>query len=112
MFLRFSQPGSTYFSDSAFVVDGVLKRGAKATTAASAPWAEIWRMVWHMVADWGGVEAVGLQKVKGHASTEDLAAGRITKRCKYGNGFADKRARQAARRCGASEQAVQRHAQE
>ena len=87
MVLRHALPPITIWVDNDSVVRG-FRRGRAWCTSSRRPAADLWDKVWDKVADLGWQDIV-VSKVKGHASQEDVDAGRTTHLHKTGNDHAD-----------------------
>ena len=97
--LIFSMPPIHVYSDSDFVVKGILERGEAATTHPKAAWAHLWRRFWKLLDEFGGLGPLGLlvSKIKAHATVADVQAGRVRDIDRTGNSMADEAAKEAVR---------------
>ncbi len=86
--------------DSKFVHDGLMGVGREGTTKHNYAWAHLWREVWRLIDDFGGLCESGLtvRWVKAHCTEAMVARGVISRRDFIGNELADKAAKASAGR--------------
>ena len=85
--LRRAAPPIRIHVDNSSVVKG-FAAGKSETVTANNPAADLWRLFWNLIEDFGrGVEIL---KCKGHATQLDIAEGRATVFTKNGNDGADR----------------------
>ncbi len=91
--LRLAVPPLTIHTDSQEVVDGFV-RGEGWSTAPARSGASIWRQIWPILHELG--PGVGIVKVRGHATADDVRAGRVQAVDYIGNSLADRAARRGS----------------
>jgi hypothetical protein len=81
-----------------FVCDGLMREGPASTTRHNYAWAHLWREVWRLIDDFGGLCESGLTArwVKAHCTEAMVAQGVISRRDFEGNKIADEAAKMAA----------------
>jgi ribonuclease HI len=101
MLLKHSAAPVTAVVDSKFVYDGLTREGPERTTKHNYAWAHLWREVWRLLDDYGGLCESGLtvRWVKAHCTEAMVARGVISRRDFVGNKIADEAAKAAAGRC-------------
>jgi ribonuclease HI len=87
--LRHAAPGLPIYSDSSYVVQGILQWGRERCIHPSNNWAGVWTELWRIIDDWGGPGNVDVRKVKAHTTCQDVAEGRVTPMQRFGNNAAD-----------------------
>jgi hypothetical protein len=100
MVLKHSVAPITAVVDSKFVYDGLMHVGREGTTRHNYAWAHLWREVWRLIDDFGGLSEMGLtvRWVKAHCTEAMVARGVISRRDYVGNALADSAAKSAAGR--------------
>ena len=94
MALRLGAPPLVLYSDSSFFVNGWLG-GKKSCTAIGRAHADVWRTFWAVAEDFG-LEAITVEKVKGHATQAMVDGGLCTEVDRWGNEQADDAAKKGA----------------
>ena len=95
MALRLGMAPLVLYSDSGFFVDG-FKRGYAWCVHPGRAHADIWKLFWSTLDDFGGPEVVQVVKVKGHATQAMVESGAVSEVDKFGNDMADEAAKWGA----------------
>ncbi|CAK0804089.1 unnamed protein product [Prorocentrum cordatum] len=96
--LRYAVPPVTAVVDSKFVFLGLTVDGRERTCSYVYAWSHLWREVWRLVDEFGGLCAGGLtiRWVKAHCTRRQILDGVVSYRDWYGNRLADQAAKSAA----------------
>ena len=96
MAMKLGIPPLHVYSDSDFFVKG-WRRGPEWCTAPGRAHADVWRIFWTILQDFGGEDTLKVTKVKAHATQAMVDGELVTEVDRWGNQLADEAAKNGAR---------------